>query len=562
MITASHLLECLCPFLLCFSHLCVGSRLVNVPPQETLLTQLFIFLQSKIKFPEDFNKKRMSKQTTVLCWLLKHDPAERPTSEELLESHFIPPKLEDHQLDEVLKHTLSSTNSTRYRRLMDAMFSQYSSPVFDVTYDIEIFKAPSSARTVLAQQHVHETLKRILTGHGALRIRTPLLIPRTHVMDKLESAVSVVDHSGGLVTLPFDLRLPFARYIARSGMTYVKRFDIGCVYRDRKILGAHPKELYECAFDIVSPTAEGNVPEAEVLLTVAEIIREFPCLDNRKYFIRMNHAGLLKAVLTSYGIPENRHQGVFTILQESQSEIVRNEHLNELLESLSLSEHSIASLYGFLYCEGSVEKVREHIIGVLKRRTPASAEARHALQELQSVVSHCATFDVKLSIVIKTTFLYNIQHFSGILFQVVATDNRRLKRGGVEILAAGGRYDKLIAHFIHGTQAQHCPCAVGVSIAVERIVSAVSNDESINLPCTCDVLVCSTSETSMLNERMRIVRELWSAGIPATLMYDSPAQFTLEEMQDHCRETGIPHLVFLKEQDPGSVRVGKHVISG
>lgn len=497
----------------------------------------------------------MVKETTVLYWLLKHDPVERPTSQELLESHFIPPKLEDHQLDEVLKHTLSSTNSTRYRRLMDAMFSQYATPVFDVTYDIEILKAPTGARTVLAQQHVHETVKRIFTGHGALRIRTPLLMPRTHIADKLESSVSVVDHSGGLVTLPYDLRLPFARYVARSGVTYVKRFDIGCVYRDRKILGAHPKELYECAFDIVSPTSEGNVPDAEVLLTVAEIIREFPCLDNRKYFIRMNHAGLLKAVLTTYGIPENRHQDVITILQESQSERVRNEHLNELFESLLVSEHSIAALYGFLYFEGSVEKVREHIIGVLKRRTQASAEARQALQELQSVVSHCATFDVKLSIVIKTIYLYNIQHFSGIFFQVVATDNRKMKRGGVDILAAGGRYDKLIAHFVHGTQAQHCPSAVGVSIAVEKIVSAVSNDESINLPCACDVLVCSTSEASMLTERMRIVHELWSAGIPATLMYDSPAQLTLENMQEYCRETGIPHLVFLKEQDPGFVKV-------
>lgn len=438
---------------------------------------------------------------------------------------------------------------------MDAMFSQHVTPVFDVTYDIEIFKAVSGAKAVLAQQHVHGTLKRIFTGHGALRIRTPLLLPRTHITDRLESAVSVVEYSGGLVTLPYDLRLPFARYIARSGVTYVKRFDIGCVFRDRKILGAHPKELYECAFDIVSPTSEGNVPDAEVLLTVAEIIREFPDLDNRNYFIRINHARLLKAVFTTYGIPENRLQDVFTILRESQTERRRNEHLNELLENLMMSEHSIAALYGFLYCEGTVDKVREQVIGVLKRRTPASLEAKQALQELQAVISHCATFDVKLPIVVKTTFVYDIQHFSGIFFQVVASDNRKTKRGGGDILAAGGRYDKLIAHFVHGTQAQHCPGAVGVSIAVEKIVSAVYKDDSLNLPCACDVLVCSTSQTSLLTERMRIVRELWSAGIPATLMYDSPAKFTLEDMQDYCRETGIPHLVFLKEQDPGVVRV-------
>jgi translation initiation factor 2-alpha kinase 4 len=443
---------------------------------------------------------------------------------------------------------------------MTAMFSQQVNPVFDVTYDIEILKAANSARAVLAQQLVHETLKGIFTRHGALRIRTPLLMPRMHTVDAIESAVTVVDHSGGVVTLPYDLRVPFARYIARSGLTHVKRFDVGCVYRDRKILGAHPKELYECAFDIISPTSEGNVPDAEVILSVAEIIREFPCLAERNYFIHMNHVGLLKAVLTSYGVPEERHQELFTILQGAQTERLRNEQINEFLEGVQVPERSIAAFYGFLYFEGPVDKIREHILGVLKRRTQASSDARQALQELQSVVSHCATFDVKLSIVIKTTLVYNIQHYSGIIFQVVATDNRKLKRGRVDILAAGGRYDKLVAHFRHGSEAHQCPGAVGASIAVEKIVSAVSADEEVTLPCTCDVLVCSASQTSMLNERMRIVRELWAAGIRATLMYNSPAQFTLEDIQDYCKEAEIPHLVFLKEYDPGVVKVSRRQV--
>ncbi|XP_031551320.1 eIF-2-alpha kinase GCN2-like [Actinia tenebrosa] len=505
---------------------------------------------SKVKFPEDFDKKRSAKETNVLLWLLKHNPDDRPSSQELLQSHYIPPKLEDHQLDEVLKHTLASTNSTRYMRLMTALFSQQVSGVFDVTYDIEILKAANSARAVLAQQLVHEALKNIFNRHGALRIRTPLLMPSTKAVEKLESAVTVVDHSGGVLTLPYDLRVPFARYIARSGLTHVKRFDVGCVYRDRKILGAHPKELYECAFDIVSPTSEGNVPDAEVVLSVAEIIREFPCLHERNYFIHMNHAGLLKAVLNSYGVPEDRHDDLFKILQAAQTERLRNEQINEFLEGIQVSERSIASLYGFLYFEGPVEKVREHIIGVLKKGTQASADAKQALHELQAVVSHCATFDVKLSITIKTTLVYNIQHFSGIIFQVVSTDNRKSKRGRVDILAAGGRYDKLVTYFRHGSEAHQSPGAVGVSIAVEKIVSAVSSDEYVNLPCACDVMVCSASQTSMLNERMRIVRELWAAGIRATLMYNSPAQFTLEDIQDYCKEAEIPHIAFLKEFDP------------
>ena len=91
-------------------------------------------------------------------------------------------------------------------------------------------------------------------------------------------AHNVMDHSGTLVTLPFDLRIPFARYIARNGVVNIKRFDIACVYRDKKILGAHPKELYECVLDIVTSSPEDLVPDAEVLLAVFEIINEFPSL--------------------------------------------------------------------------------------------------------------------------------------------------------------------------------------------------------------------------------------------------------------------------------------------
>lgn len=78
-----------------------------------------------------------------------------------------------------------------------------------------------------------------------------------------------MDHSGTLVTLPFDLRIPFSRYIARNGVVNMKRFDIGREYRDKTFLGAHPKELYKCVFFTSLP--KDLVPDAEVLSAVFEI---------------------------------------------------------------------------------------------------------------------------------------------------------------------------------------------------------------------------------------------------------------------------------------------------
>ena len=54
---------------------------------------------------------------------------------------------------------------------------------------------------------------------------------------------------------PHDLRLPFARLLAHNpSLNHLKRYAIDRVYRERRVLGLHPRELYECAFDIVTST--------------------------------------------------------------------------------------------------------------------------------------------------------------------------------------------------------------------------------------------------------------------------------------------------------------------
>ncbi|CAH3159577.1 unnamed protein product [Pocillopora meandrina] len=60
-----------------------------------------------IIFPTDFDHEGLAKETIFLKLLLKHAPEERPTSQELLQNPYVPPKTRDSQLDEVLKHTLA-----------------------------------------------------------------------------------------------------------------------------------------------------------------------------------------------------------------------------------------------------------------------------------------------------------------------------------------------------------------------------------------------------------------------------------------------------------------------
>lgn len=57
------------------------------------------------------------------------------------------------------------------------------------------------------------------------------------------------------------------------------RYSIERVFRPRKLDRAHPRELLECAFDIVVPVTASLLPDAETIYTISEVIQEFSALQ-------------------------------------------------------------------------------------------------------------------------------------------------------------------------------------------------------------------------------------------------------------------------------------------
>ena len=47
-------------------------------------------------------------------------------------------------------------------------------------------------------------------------------------------------------------QVPFAWYVARNNIQHIKRYNIERVFQQKKMLGLHPRELTECAFDIIT----------------------------------------------------------------------------------------------------------------------------------------------------------------------------------------------------------------------------------------------------------------------------------------------------------------------
>ncbi|XP_049955903.1 eIF-2-alpha kinase GCN2 [Schistocerca serialis cubense] len=534
-------------FEMCYHPLKTGMERVKV----------LVNLRSKdIILPSDFNEEKMPRQAYIIRWLLNHDPSLRPTSLELLQSDFLPPpQLEEAELQEMVRHTLSNPQSKAYKYLVASCFSQEVTPAEDLTYDMNLPK-PSPA----LQEFAKETVTRVFRRHGAVCVPTPLLMPRDNSLLPADTGVQLMTHSGGVVSLPHNLRVPFARYVAWNGISTLKRYAIDRVYREKKVFGFHPRELYECAVDIVTPNPGTNTAEAELLAIVWEVVTEFPNLRDKNCSFRLSHTLLLKAILLHCGIEEEKHADVSSILSEAKDEKYSRFQLQTRLISLCLTDQAIDSLFAFIESECSIEKLAVNFRSITRRKGEAATLAKQAIRELEMIVSHTEALGVKCPIVVAPGLVFTVPQYSGMTCQFVCELKKKRRKTGLDVIAAGGRYDGMLAKFRHTLELTGLATrgmtqsAAGVSISLDKIVLALQEARAVlsGAASTVDVVVCSLGQRFLFKQKASIAKELWAHGVQ-TLLLDSMQ--TLEEVQDYCREMSVPHFIMLKDCEVESVRV-------
>ncbi|KAL5008543.1 hypothetical protein ScPMuIL_014124 [Solemya velum] len=503
----------------------------------------------EIKFPDDFDFESLDKQEQLLRMLLDHDPAKRPTSKELLQSEFIPPsQMEEAELNEILRSTISDPQSKSYRRMMDSLFAQSVRPDYDLLYETDIHKSSFSCKMSIASQFVGETIEKVFHRHGAIKVATPLFMPESEFFENMDQYVSFIDHSGRIVSLPFDLRVPFARYVCKNNIHHLKRYSIERVYRQKRVYGLLFKELIECAFDIVSSSQGSLIPDAESIVVIQEIINEFPPLQQRNYYIRINHTSLQKAILLHCGIAEDKHEDVLMAITKMK---LANKASSEMDLTEFVREETRCMLMPFLEFCGTYNKVASVLRSITKTEGQASSLAKQGLHELETVINNAVAMGLKLPVSIALGLVLNIKQYCGVLYQVVFDVNSKKKRTFPNILAAGGRYDKLLRKLSHSASCS--TTAVGVSLAFREVVTAVLEQEECRPQGAYDILVCTIGHKPMLKERLRIVKNLWAAGLKVDILHDTLQ--SLEEIQNYCKHNSISQLVILKDSDTGSVKV-------
>ncbi|XP_012255300.2 eIF-2-alpha kinase GCN2 [Athalia rosae] len=530
--------------------------------------KLLLNLRSReIILPPEFTDTDTPHQVRLLKWLLNHDPSLRPTSQELLASEYLPPpQLEEAELQEMVRHTLSNRQSKAYKHLIDCCLAQKVTPAEDITYDMNLptrgFASCPTSKLQFLQENVKSKVIGVFQKHGGICLGSPLLMPKSsQLYNHNDSCVKLMTRTGSVVSLPHDLRAPFARYVAWNNIMHIRRYAIERVYREKKVHGFHPRELYECAFDIISSTPEDLMEEAELISIVGEIANEIPELRGRNFVVRLNHTSLLQAVLLYCGIEKEKYPDIYSILRNARDGKFSKFQLQTHLISLCLTDQAMETLFNLFETESSVTKIASILRTITRRKGNAAVLAKEGLRELEIVIANAEALGIKWPIVVVPLLVHNIQQHSGIIYQVTCELKRRRRRAGQDVIAAGGRYDKMLTSFRQFLERTGMASkevkqfGVGISISLDKLVCAVKEgceDTCAEIKCGVDVAVCCVDGLPRREkEKAEVLRELWSQGLKVT----SLGLHSTEEIQEYCRENSISYIVLLKNGECGTLRV-------
>lgn len=168
------------------------------------------------------------------------------------------------------------------------------------------------------------------------------------------------------------------------------------IYDCLQARGFHPRELYECAFDIISSIDNNLMTEAELIFIIWEIFNELPQIREYNFIVRLNHTSLLQAVLMYCGVEKDKYQDIYSILQDARDGKLTKFQVQTHLISLCLTDQAMDTLFNLLETESSVAKIASVLKTITKRKGDTAALAKEGLKDIETVISYVEGLGVKV----------------------------------------------------------------------------------------------------------------------------------------------------------------------
>ncbi|XP_037003445.2 histidine--tRNA ligase, mitochondrial [Artibeus jamaicensis] len=416
-----------------------------------------------------------------------------------------------------------------------------------------VIKTPKGTRDlspeqIVVREKILDVIVSCFKRHGAKGLDTPAFELKDMLTEKYGEDSGLIydlkDQGGELLSLRYDLTVPFARYMAMNKLKKMKRYHVGKVWRRESptVVQGRYREFCQCDFDIAGHF-DPMIPDAECLKIMCEILSGLQLGD---FLIKVNDRRILDGMFAICGVPESKFRTTCSSI-DKLDKISWKEVRHEMVAQKGLAPEVADRIGDYVQCHGGLSLVEQMF------QDPGLSQSKQALEglrDLKLLYEYLTLFGIAEKISFDLSLARGLDYYTGVIYEAVLlqspaeAEEEPLNVGSV---AAGGRYDELVGMF--NPKGHKVPC-VGLSIGVERIFSIVEQRMKTfgeKIRTTETQVFVATPQKNFLQERLKLISELWDAGIKAELLYKNNPKLLTQ--LHYCENTGIPLVVIIGEQE-------------
>ncbi|KAG9490944.1 hypothetical protein GDO78_006328, partial [Eleutherodactylus coqui] len=309
------------------------------------------------------------------------------------------------------------------------------------------------------REKAFNTIIQCFKRHGAETIDTPVFELKETLTGKYGEDSKLIydlkDQGGELLSLRYDLTVPFARYLAMNKITNIKRYHIAKVYRrdNPAMTRGRYREFYQCDFDIAGQF-DPMIPDAECLKILHEILSELELAD---FLIKVNDRRILDGIFAVCGVPDTKFRTICSSVDKLDKTLWEEVKI-EMVEKKGLASEAADQIGEYVQNNGGLDLIEKLL------KDPKLSQNKLALEglnDMKILFQYLELFGVTDKISFDLRLARGLDYYTGVIYE--AEESVRL--GSV---AAGGRYDGLVGMF--DPKGRKVPC-VGFSIGMEKIFS-------------------------------------------------------------------------------------------
>ena len=261
------------------------------------------------------------------------------------------------------------------------------------------------------------------------------------------------------LALRYDLTVPLARVVAEHRgqlPRFFKRYQIQPVWRADRPARGRFREFYQCDLDAIGSASP--VVEAEVCGAVSDVLRE---LGFRDFVIRLNHRGLLRGMLDTFGVPPALQDSALVAVDKLDK--IGREGVAAELGARGIAPDAAGRLLAAFdqpraRAARPGEETHESMMLWAREQVGVHEEGIAAVANLGEILRLCRATSAAEHVVVDPSLARGLSYYTGAIMEAAVPDL-------AGSLGGGGRYDGLIGMF----SADAIP-ACGFSLGLERIL--------------------------------------------------------------------------------------------